>query len=189
MELWGVDQAVDSITRNGLLDLTSIMSEPDWLIKSNSTHTFSSRFGALERARGLAALSVNLGEIKDPDSPSNWVAWARKKGYSVDHLHDYCKVTLPEKMPRTAMGKIVIEVASGMKAESGIEPTAKQVIAKLKSYAQSGEKYSDVLRPPPKDYRRNGVYWTKKDLQEKEYTLEACEKTLKDYFRPALDRQ
>lgn len=182
MELWSVDEATDNITRNGLLDLTSIMGEPDWVIKSTSTHTFSSRFWALERAKGLAVLSVSLGEIKDPDSPSNWVAWARKKGYGIDHLHDYCKVILPEKMPNTAIGRIVVEVACGMKTESGIEPTAKAVITKLKSYALSGENYSEVLRPSPTNYRGDGVHWMTTKHKLKEYSLEACQKTLKEYL-------
>ena len=39
-----------------------------------------------ERALGIAASPVKAGTIKEHDTPANWIAWAKSKGYSVAHL-------------------------------------------------------------------------------------------------------
>ncbi len=40
----------------------------------------------MDRALTLAKSAVAIGRIKDPDTPANWLAWAKGKGYSVAHL-------------------------------------------------------------------------------------------------------
>lgn len=187
MGLWGMKEAVNNITHDGLLDLSSIMDDPNWVIMATSTHTFSSRVGALERAKGLARLSVSLGEIKDPDSSLNWIRWAKQKGYNTSHLQRYIDIrSLPQKMPSTGIGRVVIEVACEIEQESGSVPTDRDVMVKLRNYAQSGEKHSDVLRPSPDGYRGNGVYWITGKFKEKEFSLEACQKTLTKYLPPRI---
>ncbi len=183
MDLWGLEEAIERITHRGSLDLISIMNDPNWVIMATSTHTFSSRVGALERAKGLARLSVSLGEIQDSDTPANWIRWAKQKGYDTSHLQKYIDFrSLLQKMPSTEIGRVVITVACEIEQESGSVPTAKDVMAKLKDYAQSGEKHSDVLRQGPNGYRGNGVYWITGKFEEKEFSLEACQKTLMRYL-------
>lgn len=38
------------------------------------------------RAVDIANSYVAIGLMKDPDTPANWIAWAKSKGYSVAHL-------------------------------------------------------------------------------------------------------
>ncbi|WP_411727172.1 hypothetical protein [Methyloglobulus sp.] len=47
---------------------------------------FSSMVHVYERALSIAASSVKAGTIKEHDTPANWIAWAKNKGYSVAHL-------------------------------------------------------------------------------------------------------
>lgn len=184
MILWSAEEAVRNITRDGLLDLISITNDPDWLIRSTCTHRFSSTVGALLRCKGAAEISVKLGEIKDPDTPLNWIGWARRKGYNVDHLRkDSASANLPEKMPNIAIGRVAIEVACEIKQESGIMPAPGEVMEKLRHYAKSGDKYTEVLRPSPPNYRGRGVYWVTTGFKNKEFTIEACSKTMERYFK------
>lgn len=88
MVLWDAEEAIDKITLDGLLDLTSIMNDPDWPIRANFSHTIASRVGAIARGRGLAKVSIKIGEIKDPDTALNWISWAESRGYSVNHLRN-----------------------------------------------------------------------------------------------------
>lgn len=34
----------------------------------------------------LAKSTIAIGKLKDPDTPANWIEWAKDKGYSVAHL-------------------------------------------------------------------------------------------------------
>lgn len=38
------------------------------------------------RACAIAESSIKAGMIGEHDTPTNWIAWARRKGYSVEHL-------------------------------------------------------------------------------------------------------
>ena len=40
----------------------------------------------LNRAYGIANSSISAGVLTGHDSPSEWIAWARRKGYNVDHF-------------------------------------------------------------------------------------------------------
>jgi hypothetical protein len=175
---------MERITHDGMLDLISVTSDPDWAIRSRFSHSAVSSFTATARFFGMAEISVSLGEIKDTDTPSNWVEWAKKKGYSTDHLQQYVEpVKLPEKGPSTAIGRVALEVAYEIKRESGTDPTARDVMKRLRQHAKNGDKYEYVLTPSPENYRGNGVYWITDKYIEKDFTLHACGKTLERHYK------
>lgn len=39
-----------------------------------------------KRCKRIALTSVSAGTINDPDTPANWIAWAKAKGYKTHHL-------------------------------------------------------------------------------------------------------
>lgn len=41
---------------------------------------------ACKRCKRIALTSISANIINDPDTPANWLAWARTKGYSIAHL-------------------------------------------------------------------------------------------------------
>jgi desulfoferrodoxin (superoxide reductase-like protein) len=87
--LWDTKTAIERITNDGLLNTVNIMNEPDWVIKATLSHTAISRLDAIFRIKGFIKIAVELGEIKNPDTPVNWIAWAQRKGYNTDHLECY----------------------------------------------------------------------------------------------------
>lgn len=86
LEVWDSKTAIEMITKDGMLDLKAVMSDPDWILKSTMTHTGISRGRSILTARGWINIAIELGEIKDPDTPANWIAWAKRKGYDTGHL-------------------------------------------------------------------------------------------------------
>ncbi len=100
LQRWSIREARDRITHNGMLDLISIMNDRNWVVESTFSHTAMSRFNSLYRFEGLAKISVELGEIEDPDTPLRWIEWANGKGYKTDHLDSFIPEQLkPQEKP------------------------------------------------------------------------------------------
>ena len=136
--------------------------------------------------------AVTLGQINNPDTPSNWIAWAKGKGYGTDHLNSFINKqesnktkinNISGKIPRIAIGQIVVEVAYEIERKTGRVATAIEVLKQLQIWADNGQKYSDVLHPPPNGFRGMGVYWITSKSRKKMYSLGACEKTLENCQR------
>jgi len=51
------------------------------------------------RATRLADSSIDAGKLNDPDTPANWLAWARTKGYSIAHLEQQPAAQVVETTP------------------------------------------------------------------------------------------
>ena len=60
-----------------------------------------SRFDAMTRITGFIIIAVELGEIKNPDTPANWIAWAERKGYNTDHLECFKDIQKHEPVTNT----------------------------------------------------------------------------------------
>ena len=84
---WGIKLACKLITLGYPVCLESAVE----LVKDRphdyeEKDRFSSMVRVYERAIGIAASSVKVGTNKEHDTPANWIAWAKSKGYSVVHL-------------------------------------------------------------------------------------------------------
>jgi len=55
----------------------------------SSLASLSAMKQVINRARDIAQTSVAAAEIKDPDTPTNWIKWAKGKNYKVAHLERY----------------------------------------------------------------------------------------------------
>ncbi len=53
----------------------------------------------MARANRLADSSISAGALNDPDTPANWIAWARAKGYSTAHLEQQATPQAVETTP------------------------------------------------------------------------------------------
>ncbi|MDH5553235.1 MAG: hypothetical protein OEX82_07880, partial [Nitrosomonas sp.] len=101
LTLWDGKTAAERITNGGLLNTVKIMNEPDWVIRATLSHTAMSRFDAMTRITGFIIIAVELGEIKNPDTPANWIAWAERKGYNTDHLECFKDIQKHEPVTNT----------------------------------------------------------------------------------------
>lgn len=54
---------------------------------------------ACKRCTRIALTSISAGLINDPDTPANWLAWARTKGYSIAHLEQQPAAQVVETTP------------------------------------------------------------------------------------------
>ncbi|MBP6367219.1 MAG: hypothetical protein KBA82_04500 [Nitrosomonas sp.] len=107
LELWDLDEAIKQITHNGLLDTIEVMKQPNYFINQLIGSTLD-KHAAEFRIKGMFNIAIRLGQIKDPDTPSNWIEWAKRKGFDTDHL-DHFKDTqestptggTPEKIGET----------------------------------------------------------------------------------------
>ena len=51
----------------------------------------------IARALRIVESSIEHGAIRDPDTPFNWIAWAKLKGYSTSHLEHKSAKSKPAK--------------------------------------------------------------------------------------------
>ena len=51
----------------------------------------------MNRISVLAKSAIAIGVIKDPDTPQNWITWAKGKGYNTDHLDPSKQVLIFQK--------------------------------------------------------------------------------------------
>lgn len=190
-ELWDLDEAIKQITHDGLLDTIEVMKQPNYFINQSIGSTLD-KHAAEFRIKGMFNIAIRLGQIKDPDTPSNWIEWATRKGFDTDHLDSFINKqeinkpktnNIPGNMPKIAIGRLVVTVAWEIERETGRRATAKEVLEKLQAWAENGQKHSDVLHPPPYGFRGVGVYWITSKSGKKIYSLAACEKTLEKWHK------
>ena len=85
---WDIDTACQVLTLSCKLDMEKQRAIK--LTPITFPHLDALRAGTIcgvyDRARGLAESSVKAGNIKEHDTPENWIKWAQGKGYSVSHL-------------------------------------------------------------------------------------------------------
>jgi hypothetical protein len=189
LELWDVDEAIKQITHDGLLDTIAIMNQPDYDLRQLTQSTIST-FSDELRIRGMFNRAIKLGQINNPDTPTNWIAWAKRNDYGIDHLDCFINKqeinkpkpnNIPGKIPRIAIGRLAVTVAWEIERETGRRATAKEVLEELQVWAENGQKHSDVLHPSPAGFRGVGVYWITGKSCKKKYSLAACEKTLEKW--------
>lgn len=110
---WPLKTACKLIVIGYPVDLDARFAEAkDWPANSEGRMWNFAAGSVLQRAMEIASSSVKAGLLSDPDSPSNWLAWAERKGYDVTHLK-------PQAMPpstvqnQTVPAPVVAESASG----------------------------------------------------------------------------
>jgi hypothetical protein len=92
---WDLELACKLVTVGYPVDLEAKEKE----LKDSLFHTTGGRCDSLSSlsamkqvinlARNIAQSSVAAGKIKDPDTPANWIKWAKGKDYKVAHLERY----------------------------------------------------------------------------------------------------
>jgi len=189
LELWDVDEAIKQITHDGMLDTIAIMNQPDYDLRQ-LTKSAISTFSDELRIRGMFDRAIKLGQINNPDTPTNWIAWAKRNNYGTVHLDGFInkqEINKPEKnnitgkIPRIAIGRLAVTVAWEIERETGSRAIAKEVLDKLGAWAENGREHCDVLHPKPDQFRGVGVYWITVNSIKKLYSLAACEKTLEKW--------
>jgi hypothetical protein len=86
-DLWEMDLAIKLITIGYPVWFESKIKEArDWPVNSLGRHRLSAQLSVYDRALSIAKRALAIGKIKDPDTPLNWIAWAKTKGYNTDHL-------------------------------------------------------------------------------------------------------
>jgi hypothetical protein len=85
---WTLDLACQLITIGHPVNLDRLSSaKENWLEDgSDFTDKFLAMATVVSRAHELARSSLHPKAMQDPDSPENWIQWAKSKGYSVLHL-------------------------------------------------------------------------------------------------------
>jgi hypothetical protein len=84
---WDMELAVKLITLGYPVSL-KVHAEmiKDWPDDAAGKYRFYAMWTVYSRARNIAESSMAIGKIKDPDTPTNWIEWAKGKGYNTDHL-------------------------------------------------------------------------------------------------------
>ena len=88
LELWDVNEAIKQITHDGLLDTIGVMNQPSYFINQMVASNLN-KVAAEIRIKGMFNIAIELGQIKNPDTPCNWIAWAKRKGFDTDHLDHF----------------------------------------------------------------------------------------------------
>lgn len=127
--------------------------------------------------------------------PADFVAWCKTKKINTDWLSEVelagnaqatnsAKVEAVEVeiessyVPRNAVGKLAVKAAIQIEKEGEGRATAKQVIDLLKKWAVDGDE-SDLRGI--NDLNKNVVVWITSKRAIKDYTTQACEKTLEKW--------
>lgn len=184
-ELWDCARAFSLITHDGLLDTKEEMSKPDYYLNQELGSALQKSRQKI-KIRGMFNIALKTGQIKDPDTPANWISWAESKGFDIGHLNSY-KVKLDESkkttteripgtLPRTGAGKCAATAAYELEQELERRPYDSEVMQRLQTWAKEG-KFPDTLISTS----GNGVIWLTKKNEKRTYTLEALGKMLKTW--------
>lgn len=90
------------------------------------------------------------------------------------------KDSIPGKLPHTLVGKLAVQAAFEIEQETSKRAAATDVLIRLQRWAELGE-VPDVLITP--EYQKRAVVWQTVDATRKDYTLDACRKTLGKWFK------
>lgn len=84
---WGIEQACKLITLGYPVDLDCKAEQmKGWPKDCEGWDSLYAMATVYSRALSIAKSSVQVGLIKEHDTPANWIEWAKGKGYSVAHL-------------------------------------------------------------------------------------------------------
>lgn len=188
--LWDVKEAIKQITHDGLLDTIKVMNEPNYDLKLRVQTTIN-KMEDVARINGMFERAVALGQVNNPDTSVNWIAWARRNDFKVDHLNKLINKQestdtvnkIPGDKSKIAIAQIVVKTAWEIEQKNGRRATSKVVMHKLMEWAANGQKYSDVLHPPPIGFKGSGVYWITNKGEQRFYALTACEKALSRWYK------
>lgn len=84
---WSAELAIRLITIGYNLDIQRCWDEAiDYPYGSTGKDSAWAYVDVYERGMSIAQSSIAAGLLKNPDTPANWLAWAKCKGYDVAHL-------------------------------------------------------------------------------------------------------
>lgn len=84
---WNAEIAVKLITIGYPVDFMAHAEMiKDWPDDAPGRYGYHAMLIVYSRARNIAESSIAAGKIKNPDTPLNWIAWAKSKGYNTAHL-------------------------------------------------------------------------------------------------------
>lgn len=84
---WDVRTAAQLITIGCVIESESDAARlKNWPGLANGPYFIKTVSEAVTRAEKIAESSIKIGDIKEYDTPSNWLLWAESKGYDVEHL-------------------------------------------------------------------------------------------------------
>jgi hypothetical protein len=128
-------------------------------------------------------------------SVSDFNAWLKTQGvkYQLDSpeqvLHgddapeqerDKNTVEIPGKLPLREAGKLAIKAAWQIECETKRRASAKEVMTRLQAWADAGEESAILIKSLPS---KRAVQWLTTKGEYREYTLEACGKTLETWHK------
>ena len=91
---WDAELAIKLITIGYDLDINSYWNEAkDFPYGSTGWDSARAYVDVYQRGMSIAQSSIAAGLLKGPDTPANWLAWAKRKDYDVAHLE--CPQTAP----------------------------------------------------------------------------------------------
>lgn len=134
MDHWGVDLACSMVT----VGCNEEVFQTNPLDYSNPYERlmFVQIKEACKRCKRIALTSISAGLINDPDTPANWIAWAKNKGYSTRHLEQ-------QATPQT------VEIASDapVNMEEAVEPLSPAVVTDYAAWPDTAiVTFNDVMQ-------------------------------------------
>lgn len=132
---WDSELAVKMITLGYNLDFEILWDEAkDWPEGSTGLDSARASTEVYDRGMSIAESSICAGVLKTSDTPANWLAWAKRKGYKTDHLS-----------PRKAI--VSLERALDVCKVEGVIKSYTEQIEKLKQLAQIIEPFQADTQP------------------------------------------
>lgn len=120
-------------------------------------------------------------------------AWLKKQGveYRLDSMEQeqYCDDAtvpgrvnnadeIPGMLPPRAVGKLAVKAAWQIECKSGCVASAKEVLALLQAWADEGKEPATLIKSLPD---KRAVQWLTAKREHREYTIEACQDTLRKW--------
>ena len=98
---WDIGLAIRLITIGYNIDIAAFWDESkDWPEGASGKDEARSYINVYERGFAIAKSSIAANLLGNPDSPTNWLVWAKRKGYDVAHLDTTdAKVSKPKIEP------------------------------------------------------------------------------------------
>ena len=135
------------------------------------------------------AFSKNLDEIESAIFETNKIELIAKSEFISEVQNNNFALdtnVLSKKstfVPRVAIGKLTIKAACYIEDQTGRRANAKQVIELLQKWADEGCEPSYLHKS---DKKKHSVIWTTDKAKSKDFTTDACSKTLEKWYRGRL---
>ena len=130
------------------------------------------------RTKGITPFGAFLAKEENRNFPCNEKPRAELTKLAGEPKPNDDAPEIPGKLPRNGVGRLSVKAAWGIECEEGRRATDREVMGRLQQWADNGDEPGDLKKS---NKEKRCVVWITAASTEKDYTIEACQRTLQTW--------